>query len=152
MFAIALVPAVPAVGVGKHESSKDLAAEVCEDMVGDAVVAAAGMPLSGPQSGSWDGPRYTCTYPLGNQGTLTLTVDVAADKRAAKRRFSALRRTANTKTPLFGIGDAAFQNPNDGLTARKDNFVLTVDSSQVVRQLDRDAIIWATTLAVFTCW
>ena len=45
-------------------NAKDLATEVCEDMVRDAVISATGGPLAAPQAGVWTGKRYTCTYPL----------------------------------------------------------------------------------------
>jgi hypothetical protein len=134
-----------------NEKARDLAGEVCEDMVGDAAVAAAGQQLLAPQQGAWSGSRYTCTYGFDG-GTLALTVDLFPTVKAAKQGFAQVRGATADRTRLYGVGQQAFQADDLKLVSRKDNFVLTVDPTALPTRLDRDAITWASTRAVFDCW
>ena len=151
--AAAAAPAVQvAAEVTKPKAeARELAAEVCEEMVGDAAIAAAGEPLLTPQQGAWSGSRYTCTYGFDG-GTLALTVDVFPTVKAAKQGFATVRDRTADRTRLYGIGHQAFQADDLELVSRKDNFVLTVDPTALPARLDRDAITWASTRAVFDCW
>ena len=60
------------------------AEEVCESMVRDSVIAAAGRKLARPRTGVWNGNTYTCTYDFGAQGSIVVTVEVMADHAAAQ--------------------------------------------------------------------
>ena len=133
------------------EKAQELAAEVCEDMVRDAAVSAAGTGLLTPQQGAWEGRRYSCPYQFDG-GTLAVRVDVFKSVAAAKRGFEKVRKHTAVDTRLFGIGQQAFQAEDLTLVSRKDNFLLTVDPTGLPDRLDRDAITWATTRAVFDCW
>jgi hypothetical protein len=145
--------AVPAASEVTKPGSKarELAAEVCEDMVGDAAVSAAGETLLAPQEGTWSGSRYTCTYGFDG-GSLALHVDVFKSAAAAKQRFAKARDATTGRTQLYGIGQQGFQAKDLVLVSRKDNFVLTVDPTALPARLNRDAITWASTRAVFDCW
>jgi hypothetical protein len=134
-----------------NATARVLAAEVCEDMVGDAAIDAAGEELVTPQAGVWNGWRYTCPYQFDG-GTLAVTVDVFKSVAAAKQGFSKVRDKTTDRTRLFGIGQQAFQADDLTLVSRKDNFVLTVDPTALPDRFNRDGIVWATTLAVFGCW
>jgi hypothetical protein len=136
-IAAAALPASPAAAkvATPNAAARELAAEVCEEMVGDAAVGAAGEALVIPQQGAWDGSRYTCPYQFDG-GTLAVNVDVFKSVAAAKHGFSKVRAKAKDRT----------------LVSRKDNFVLTVDPTALPDRLNRDHIVWATTLAVFDCW
>ena len=149
----AVVPALSAAAeVTKPKAeARELAGEVCEGMVGDAAVAAAGQQLLAPQQGAWSGSRYTCTYGFDG-GSLALTVDVFPTVKAAKQGFSQVRDATTERTRLYGVGQQAFQADDLKLVSRKDNFVLTVDPTALPTRLDRDAITWASTRAVFDCW
>lgn len=132
-------------------TSRDLAAEVCEDMVRDSAVAAAGEPLTVPQTGTWKGRRYTCTYRFAD-GSLRVRVNVARNVAAAKASFVEARRSSPGRTTLYGIGEQGFQARDGVIVARKDNFVLTVDPTALPARLNQDSIAWSTTRAVFDCW
>jgi hypothetical protein len=134
-----------------NAKARELAAEVCEDMVGDAAVGAADEPLVAPQQGTWSGSRYTCTYGFDG-GTLALTVAVFKTVAAAKQGFAKVRDATTGRTRLYGIGQQAFQANDLKLVSRKDNFVLTVDPTALPARMNRDAITWASTRAVFDCW
>jgi hypothetical protein len=134
-----------------NAAARVLAAEVCEDMVGDAAISAAGEPLVVPQQGTWAGWRYSCPYAFSD-GTLAVHVDVFKSVNAAKQAFAKVRDQSADRTRLYGIGHQAFQADDLVLVSRKDNFVLTVDPTALSDRLDRDAITWATTRAVFDCW
>ena len=85
-------------------------------------------------------------------GTLLITVDVFESVAAAKQGFKEVRRREADPTRLFGIGRQAYQAENFTLVSRKDNFVLTVDPTALPERMDRDAMAFATTRAVFDCW
>jgi hypothetical protein len=131
--------------------ARELAAEVCEDMVGDAAIDAAGEELVTPQQGVWTGWRYSCAYAFPD-GTLAVNVDVFKSVAAAKQGFAKVRDKTEDRTRLYGIGQQAFQADDLKLVSRKDNFVLTVDPTALPARFNRDGIVWATTLAVFGCW
>jgi len=161
LAALALVLAVAAAGasaapvaagvVKPGSEARELAAEVCEDMVGDAAVGAAGETLVAPQQGAWSGSRYTCTYGFDG-GALSLTVDVFPTLKAAKQGFAKARDAAAGGTRLYGIGQQGFQAKDLVLVSRKDNFLLRVDPTALPARLNRDTITWASTRAVFDCW
>ena len=134
-----------------NAAARELAAEVCEDMVGDAAINAARAPLVAPQQGTWTGWRYSCPYQF-EDGVLLVTVDVAKSVTEAKRNFKDARSREVDPTRLYGIGQQAFQADDFVLVSRKDNFVLTVDPTALSDRLDHDTITWATTRAVFDCW
>jgi hypothetical protein len=134
-----------------NATARALAAEVCEDMVGDAAVGIAGEELLAPQQGTWTGWRYSCPYQFAD-GVLLVTVDVAKSVPEAKRTFKDARSREVDPTRLFGIGQQAFQAEDFTLVTRKDNFVLTVDPTALSPRIDRDAMAFATTRAVFDCW
>jgi hypothetical protein len=132
-------------------AARELAAEVCEEMVSDAAVHAAREQLVAPQQGAWSGSRYTCPYQFDG-GTLAVDVDVFRSVDAAKKGFSTARDRMEDRTRLYGIGQQAFQAGDLTLVSRKDNFVLTIDPTALPARFNRDGIVWATTLAVFDCW
>ena len=152
-IAAVLAPALPAAAkvTKPNAAARELAAEVCEEMVGDAAIDAAGEELVTPQQGAWDGWRYTCPYQFDG-GTLAVNVDVFESVAAAKTGFAKVRDKTTDRTRLYGIGQQAFQADDLTLVSRKDNFVLTVDPTALPARFNRDHIVWATTLAVFGCW
>jgi len=152
-IAAATVPARPAAAkvTKPNAAARELAAEVCEEMVGDAAVDAAGEELVAPQQGAWSGWRYTCPYQFDG-GTLAVNVDVFQSVPAAKQGFTKVRDKTTGRTRLYGIGQQAFQADDLTLVSRKDNFVLTVDPTALPDRFNRDGMVWATTLAVFGCW
>ena len=131
--------------------SKDLAAEVCEDMVRDSVIAAAGESLASPQRGTWAGNRYTCTYTFAD-GALRVRVDVMRSRLVAKARFRALREGAPLPSTLYGIGQQGFKSRDGAVVVRKDNFLLEVDPYRLPDRFNRDSLVWSTTRAIFDCW
>ena len=143
-------PSAPA--HAETEQPRDLATEVCEDMVRGAVVAAAGQELAQPQQGTWRGRRYVCRYDIGD-GRLSVMVDVTRTSDSADVLFERRRGGARRRTGLSGIGDQAFQNRRTkAVVAQKDNFVLTVDPTDLPAEVDHDVVAWSTTRAIFDCW
>jgi hypothetical protein len=149
---VAGVMAPAAAKVAKpNRAARALAAEVCEEMVSDAAVGIAGQELVAPQQGTWTGWRYSCPYEFEG-GALLVTVDVYESVAAAKQDFKTVRSREVDPTRLFGIGQQAFQAEDFTLVSRKDNFLLTVDPTSLPTGIDRDAMAFATTRAVFDCW
>jgi hypothetical protein len=148
---LAAVPAAPAQAAEPKGELRELAEEVCEDMVRDAVEAVADAPLALPQQGSWADRTYTCTYDVGD-GQLVLSVEVLRSRAGARARYREARAAADVDQRLHGIGQQAFQATDGTLVARKDSFVLTVDPELVPARLDKADLAFAATTAVMTCW
>jgi len=146
-------PAAVAETVTDHDRHpRKTAEEVCESMVRDSVIAAAGRKLARPRTGVWNGNTYTCTYDFGAQGSIVVTVEVMADHAAARKEFATRRAAAPKRVTLFGMGQAAFRSGQTQIVARKDRFLLTVDGSALTRAVHPSATTWSTTRAVFDCW
>ena len=144
------IHAEPAAAVARRRS-RELATEVCEDMVRDAAVAAAGEALASPQQGGWSASRYRCRYSF-RDGALLVDVDVFRTDKLAQKRFAANRKRAGISDRLPGIGQQAFKSHAGAIVARKDRFVLTVDPTGLPNRLNVDAIVFWTARAVFDCW
>jgi hypothetical protein len=130
-----------------------LAAEVCEPMARESVVAAARQSLASKQQGQWQGSRYTCRYDLGDSGVLLARVRVYDDEAAAVHAFAVRRARVKRPSTLYGIGTGAFQvDRGTLLVAKKDNFVLTVDGRALASTVGPDGVVFSATRAVFDCW
>jgi hypothetical protein len=159
VFAVAITMLVGSIGVATADEhshrvqDRVLAAEVCEPMVRDAVVAAAQQSLVRTQKGRWQGSRYTCRYDLGEFGVLLARVRVYDDEAAAVHAFAVRRSRTTRPSTLYGIGTGAFE-ARDGslLVAKKDNFVLTVDGRALSSTVRPDGVVFSATRAVFDCW
>ncbi len=139
-------------GTDHDRHPKQTAEEVCEPMVRDAVIAAAGRKLVKPRTEVWDGNTFACTYDFGAQGRITVTVEVMADHAAARKEFAARRASAPKRVTLFGMGQGAFRSGQTQIVARKDRFLLTVDGGDLTRAVNPSATTWSATRAVFDCW
>jgi len=154
--ALVLVPGLAGVaradlGRVRRPSARELAAEVCQDMVRDAIAASLGTPLPGVQQGSWTGTVFTCRYPLPG-GEFVLRVNQFRSKAGAGRAFTRLARDAPGSTRLNGIGDRAFQARSGILEVWKDQFVLDADPSAVPPPIGRSDLAFAAVVAVMGCW
>jgi hypothetical protein len=137
---------------GRSHPGGEVAAEACEPMVRDAVVAAVGAPLAGPPASAWHGRQYSCRYDVGD-GSLTLYVDVQHDVAAAKAAFARARRAAAQPEQLNGLGQEAFQSTVDGhFVARKGRFLLRIDPGALPARLVRGDVAFAAAVAVMSCW
>jgi hypothetical protein len=133
------------------DGSANPATDVCQPMVGNAIVEFLGGPLPAPQHGAWAGHTYTCTYPLAG-GRLVLTVDQLRTKAAAQAAYTRLRQATKDRTRLNGLGNAAYQAPNGTLVARKDQFVLDVDPTGAPAGVRPADLAFAAVVAVMGCW
>jgi hypothetical protein len=138
-------------GRARRPSARELATEVCEDMVRDALAASLGTQLPGVQQGAWAGNVFTCRYPLPG-GQFVLRVNQFASKRRAQQVFTRLARGAAGSTRLNGIGDRAFQAPSGTLEVWKDQFVLDADPSGVPPPIGKSDLTFAAVIAVMGCW
>lgn len=130
-----------------------VATEVCEDMVRLEVEATINRPLAAPQTGKWVTPdkRYVCTYDVGG-GTLVLRVDVQRNAKGARDAFRRARSRAGPSEQLHGIGELAFQAGDGTLFARKDQFLLRVDPSDLPDGLSKRDVALSAAVAVMACW
>jgi hypothetical protein len=135
----------------RRPSARTLAAEVCEDMVRNALAASLGTQLPGAQQGSWAGNVFTCLYPLPG-GQFVLRVNQFASKQRAHLAFTRLARAARGSTRLNGIGDRAFQARDGILEVWKDQFVLDADPSAVPPPIGKSDLAFAAVVAVMGCW
>lgn len=146
-------PARAATATDQDRHPRETAEEVCEPMVREAVIAAAGRPLSTPRRGVWESKtRYTCTYSFGARGAIVATVDVHPSHAAARRAFAKQRSAAPGRVTLFGMGQRAFRDGQTRIVAQKDRFLLTVDGSTLTRAVHPSSTTWSTTRAIFDCW
>ncbi len=130
----------------------DIAKEVCEDMVTDAVESASERTLVGPPQGVWTASdHFTCTYDVGG-GTITLGVRVLKSKRGASSAFDKAKRSAKKTTRLNGLGQGAFQAGDGTLVARKDQFLLTIDPLTLPAGVKKADVALAASVAVLACW
>jgi len=132
-------------------NAKDLATEVCEDMVRDAVISATGGPLAAPQAGVWTGKRYTCTYPL-TAGRLVVRVDTYGTKKKARSAYTKLLKATKVDQKLAGLGEEALLAKNGQVVAEKDHFVLVADPSKLPPKLSKANTALAAVEAVLSCW
>jgi hypothetical protein len=133
------------------DGSANPATDVCQPMVGNAIVEFLAAPLPAAQHGAWAGHTYTCTYPLTG-GQLVLTVDQLRSKVAAKAAYNRLAKATTGRTRLNGLGDAAYQAPNGTLVARKDQFVLNVDPTAAPPGVRGADLAFAAVVAIMGCW
>ena len=136
----------------KAQEARSLAQEACEQMVHDAIVSElGGHPLPGPQTGIWQGARYTCTYPLTG-GQFVMRVDTFATPKLARRAYASTLKKSRGQQPLDGIGQKAFLAKNGQVVSQKDLFVLTADPAGVPRKSQRANVALAAAEAVLSCW
>jgi hypothetical protein len=135
----------------RRPSARELAAEVCEDMVRDALAASLGTQLPGVQQGAWAGNVFTCRYPVPG-GEFVLRVNQFASKSRAQQAFTRLAHGAKGSTRLNGIGDRAFQARSGTLEVWKDQFVLDADPSGVPPPIGKSDLAFAAVVAVMGCW
>ena len=138
-------------GARDADGGANPATDVCEPMVGNAIVEFLGGPLPAPPHGVWSAHTYTCTYPLAG-GQLVLAVDQLPTKAAAKAAYARLARATTGRTRLNGLGDAAYQARNGTLVARKDQFVLDVDPTGAPPPVRAADLAFAAVVAVMGCW
>ncbi|MFC1442706.1 hypothetical protein ABUW04_31080 [Streptacidiphilus sp. N1-10] len=127
------------------------AAEAQEDISG-----ALGIDTTEPVSPNWKDRLYSCRY-VYRDGSMLLSVKDLPDGAATRAWFDGLRQAAPGATPLTGLGDAAFAEPDGTVVLRKDATVLTVDVSALpttfgkpVRPRASAARTVATTVLI--CW
>ncbi|HSO96949.1 MAG TPA: hypothetical protein VLV81_13030 [Acidimicrobiia bacterium] len=141
----------PTTAGAKQAPAKSIAAEICEPMVRNAVEASLGTPLPAAQQGAWSGRTYTCTYPLTG-GQLVLTVDDLRTKKQAQAAYRAANRATVHRTRLNGLGNGAFQGPDGGIVAFKDQFLLRVDPAAAPPTVGKSDLAFAALVAVMGCW
>ncbi len=110
-----------------------------------------GAPLPVAQSGTWEANRYTCIYNLAD-GTLSLSVDVLANKHQAASVFADAQRDAPQRQRLNGLGQAAFQTPAGLFVARKDRFVISIDPSGLPVRINHSDVAFAAAVQLLNCW
>jgi len=148
---LVLGPWVAQAGARDADGGANPATDVCEPMVGNAIVEFLGGPLPAAQHGAWAGRTYTCVYPLTG-GQLVLTVDQLRSRAAATTAYNRLAKAVRGKTRLNGLGNAAYQAPNGTLVARKDQFVLDVDPTGAPPSIRPADLAFAAVVAVMGCW
>ena len=101
---------------------------VCGEDISSQVVQVLSLATPPKTSSTWIDSVYTCTYDLP-MGPMVLSVQVAPDDAAATTAFADDRARLAPTEELFGLGEAAFGTPTGVAVVRKDNEVLTVDTT-----------------------
>ena len=131
--------------------ARQLATEACSQDVRGAIEAFLGAPLPAPQQGTWQANRYVCLYSVGD-GTLSVRVDVLANKHQATSAFVDAQRDAPQRQRLNGLGQAAFQTPGGLFVGRKDRFVIRIDPSGLPARINHSDITFAAAVQLLSCW
>ena len=129
---------------------------VCADEAQEDISGALGTDTTEPVSPTWKDRLYSCRY-VYRDGSMLLSVKDLPDTAATRAWFDGLKQAAPGATPLTGLGDAAFAEPDGTVVLRKDATVLTVDVSALpasfgkpVRPRASAAKTVATTVLI--CW
>jgi hypothetical protein len=106
----------------------DTAEMVCGADISRKVVQVLSLTSAPKTSTTWLDSVYTCTYDLP-MGAMVLSVQVAPSDAAAGKDFDAERARRAPTTELAGLGEDAFGTATGVTVVRKDNQVLTVDTT-----------------------
>jgi hypothetical protein len=101
---------------------------VCGEDISAQVVTVLSLPAPPKTRATWIDSVYTCTYDLP-MGAMVLSVQVAPSDAAATAAFDADRARLAPTEELAGLGEGAFGTPTGVTVVRKDNEVLTVDTT-----------------------
>ena len=85
-------------------------------------------------------------------GTLALTVDVFKSVNAAKQGFKKVRDETTDRTRLYGDWPAGVPGRRPQARVAQGQLRAHGRPTALPDRFDRDAMVWATTLAVFDCW
>jgi hypothetical protein len=149
VLAIALVTGVTGVALAES-SAREIAEEVCDDMVRTQVEASVQSGLT-PPVGRWQGRTFECSYQVPG-GQLVLSVDELRTRQRARSDFAGERRSLDVRERLDGLGRRAFQTTDGVLLVQKDQFVLRVDPGALPVDLDKRDVAFAAAVAVMGCW
>ncbi|MCZ4098715.1 hypothetical protein C8250_034325 [Streptomyces sp. So13.3] len=143
-------------GIPSWNGPSDAAHLICTVDAKEEISGALGLTLTQPLAPTWTDRLYACAYHYPN-GTLQLSVKDLPDAAATTAWFQARRGTARSTTPLIGMGDAAFQEPDGTVIVRKDTTVLVVDVSALPSRVGvppRERAVAARTVAttILICW
>jgi hypothetical protein len=138
------------------EGPSDAAHLVCTDTAENEITGALGIDTTKPLVPTWKDHLYSCPYVFAD-GSLLLSVKDLASAAATTAWFDALRTAATGSTPLGGMGDGAFQEPDGSVVVRKDDAVLVVDVTALPANVGkpvRPRAVAARTVAqtVLICW
>ena len=112
---------------------------VCADEAQEDISGALGTDTTEPVSPTWKDRLYSCRY-VYRDGSMLLSVKDLPDAAATRAWYDGLRTAAPGTTPLTGLGDAAFAEPDGTVVLRKDTTVLTVDVSALPAR-DRKSVV-----------
>ena len=147
-------PAAPEPSARQSDGPSDAAHLVCTDTARTEITGALGIDLVRPLAPTWSDHTYSCRYAFA-AGAMRLSVRDLPDGTATTAWFDGLRGPAST--PLSGMGDGAFQQPNGTVVVRKDHAVLVVDVQALPATVGvpvRPRAVAARTVAqtVLICW
>jgi hypothetical protein len=105
---------------------------------------------------SWVDQLYSCRY-VYRGGQIVLSVKELADDKATGGYYDFLAQRIGKRSTVAGLGQAAFDTPNDSVVVRKDFKVLDVDVSGLPNHfgspsIDRSAAAMRVALVVMGCW
>ncbi|MFC1418906.1 hypothetical protein [Streptacidiphilus cavernicola] len=140
----------------QSDGPSDAAHIVCTDTARNEITGALGIDTTEPLAPTWTDHTYACRYAFAD-GSMLLSVKDLTDAAATTAWFDSLRAAATGSTPLSGMGDGAFQQPDGDVVVRKDDAVLVVDVTALPANVGkpvRPRAVAARTVAqtVMICW
>jgi hypothetical protein len=129
---------------------------VCSPEAQLDIAKALGSPTTRSVKPTWTDHLYSCQYAYSS-GQVVLSVKELSDDKATSGYFDTLAQRLGKRSNVGGLGQAAFDTPNDSIVVRKDFKVLDVDVSALPARFGNPAADRSTTamriaLLVMGCW
>jgi len=132
---------------------------VCGDQPMDTLTSILKLDAKPHTINNWANSTFTCTYHL-EEGSLTISVQEAADQAAALEYFEveqAVTRDAKPIEGLANLGFPAYETADGSAVFQKDSFVLHVDASELPATLGpenitRNALAYQLSTTILACW
>lgn len=112
---------------------------ICAPEAQNEVGGALGFGTARAATATWTSPLYTCRYEYP-EGTIVLSVRELADLRATIAHVDALALQLGRRSAIGGLGQGAFDTPDDSIVVRKDDKVLQVDVSRMPARFGTPAV------------
>jgi hypothetical protein len=126
------------------------AASICEEMVRDGIEEGVA-PLVGAPRATLAGDTYSCRYRFAG-GSADLAVEDLGTPEQARADIADQLGGADVREGLPGLAEGGLWKTNGNLALSKDEFVLTVDVTDLPAGEDKHAASLRIAEAVLGCW
>jgi hypothetical protein len=129
---------------------------ICAPEAQIEIATALGLHTTRPATPAWVNHLYSCRY-VYRGSEIVVSVKELTDDNTTTGYFDSLERRLGKRDAIGGVGQAAFDAPDDSVVVRKDFKVLDVDVSGLPMQfgqplISRSAAAMRVALLVMGCW